>query len=145
LIYCDTSVLLGAVLDRATAERNLAWFLRNRENATVASEWIYLEAFSVLGVQHRQGHLTEVGLKACQGQPEAFRAKLVPAFSLTGADFQLAETLCRAGRPIVRAADALHVAAARRIGAGFATFDDQQARAALGIGLTIVTIDGETA
>ena len=138
MIYADSSVVVSAFLADVHTPRVLAWLAAARE-ATTLSIWTVTEFSSAAARQERMSRITRDARLEAERNFDAWLSAVEPAPVLRG-DFEYARDLLRLGPTRLRAADALHVAVARRLGARLATLDAAMAEAALSAGLTFEPI-----
>ena len=138
MVYLDTSALVPLFVRESTSDQvqSALSALASREPAV--SDWVLLEFNSAIAARVRSGSL---------GRPEG-REAIRKCENLTNASFvvcTIASADIAAARLYVeyfpsglRAADALHLAVARRLSARLLTMDRVQARAARRLGLTVL-------
>jgi hypothetical protein len=138
LIYADASVVVSVFLADVHTGRVLAWLSATRE-ALILSHWTVTEFSSAAARQERIGQISQDRRQLAEQNLDAWLSA-VERTQVLRADFEFARDLIRRGPTRIRAADALHVAIARRLGARVATFDAVMADAARDVGLAIEPI-----
>ncbi|WP_298744696.1 type II toxin-antitoxin system VapC family toxin [uncultured Brevundimonas sp.] len=134
-IYLDTSVLVAGLTFEPDSARAQA--LLSRRAAWVISEWTAAEFSAAIRTKARGGFLAT-------DQAPVLEAALADIMSRHGRPLPIQPEDIRQARLLVmrddgvRAPDAVHIAAALRIGAGLATLDTIQARVAGAAGLEVI-------
>jgi len=137
VIYLDTSVL-GALFFR---EPSAPGILSRLESVTgtelVISAWTLAEMASVGAIKERTGQIGAQDRAAGLAAFQRFVTDTLKLVEVDPGDFRTAATLLDLPVTALRAADALHLAIARRLRADLATLDRRQGIAAshYGIGL----------
>lgn len=135
--YLDTSVLIALVTAESRSARLRAW-AEGVPDVLATSDWAVTEAASALSIKQRSGHLTEVERSVADRALARFIDENVEVLGVHRADYRAAARLAARPVPPLRAADALHLAVAARLGALVHTLDDQQAAGALAHGIDAV-------
>jgi predicted nucleic acid-binding protein len=138
LIYADASVVVSVFLADVHTGRVLVWLAATRDALTL-SPWTVTEFSSAAARQARIGQISQDRRQQAEQNFDAWLSA-VEQTPVLRADFEFARDLIRKGPSTIRAADALHVAIARRLGARVATFDAVMADAARDVGLAIEAI-----
>lgn len=134
-VYLDTSILVSALTvepGSASARALLA-----RGEAWIISEWAAAEFSSAIRVKAQGPGLEEARIPALEAGLEALMTRYGTALPIQGEDIRHARALVMRNWG-VRAPDALHIAAALRVGARLATLDRKQARMAEAVGVDVV-------
>lgn len=124
------------LIDDAHSERVDAW-LGRAEAPPVVSDWGLTEFSSALALRARTGRLAPEDRTAAEAALDAWMTRGATILNLVPRDFDLARNLIRLDRTVLKASDALHLAAALRLGQGFASLDKALARAAEDLGLAV--------
>jgi predicted nucleic acid-binding protein len=141
MIYVDTSVLVPVVTPEATSAIVDRWFTGSEAGTLVTSSWTKVEFASAIGNKIRRKELSEVQGRAALAVFEASVLSSLRVVEVEHGDFRLAQTLIARFELGLRAGDALHLAAAQRIGAAaLASLDQRFAHAAQVLGLPIAPL-----
>lgn len=127
LIYCDSSALVKLIADEAESEALDQWLGEQREPHLVSTVLARTEVWRA--VRRRGGDMLS---KATE---------LLDSVSTIELDAALADEAGGQDPPSLRSLDAIHLAAARRLGAALATFvayDERLVQAAEALRLTVV-------
>lgn len=138
MIYLDASVVVSVFLPDVHTSRVVAWLGAVTE-APALSHWTITEFSSAAARQERMGRIGPDRRSAAEQNFDAWLL-VVEQAPVLRADFELARDLVRRGHPRLRAADALHLAIARRLGARLATLDVVMAEAARDAGTALEPI-----
>jgi predicted nucleic acid-binding protein len=139
LIYFDASVLESLLIADAHTENASAWY-SGRSATVVVSDLANLEVSAVLSRHLRVGRLTQGGVESALLDFDAMRANC-ERLSHSAADLLLAEHMVRDFSMKLAAADALHLASVKNLGAALATFDSRFAEAARMKGVDVVELE----
>lgn len=126
----DTSVLVAAFTSENDTTKAQAWLALHDREAFI-SPWNIVEFASALSMKVRRGYLSESDHLRCQSAFAAYVDNNAFVLPISRRHFEAAAILCASGDFALKAADAMHIALAREIGAGLATLDRQQQRAAV--------------
>jgi predicted nucleic acid-binding protein len=136
--YLDTSVLMALVCPELMSDYVKGWYARSEGEAVLTSPWIYTELASAVAIKLRTKQMAaeEVPLALQAGKHVIQTTRCVP---IETEDFQLAAEFCSLPGSTLRGPDALHLAAAQRLGCThLATLDDVMREFGLKIGLEAV-------
>jgi len=139
-IYLDTSVLLAMICPEPDTQGVLSWYRQSQQATLVSTPWIRTELSSALGIKRRTQQLSdaEVPLAWHAGQ-RILQTTVCEA--LVSADFDAAADFCAEHALKLRGPDALHLAAARRLGCTeIATLDELMSVAAVRLGLVALAL-----
>jgi predicted nucleic acid-binding protein len=138
LIYLDASVLLPLLAADAHTMRAVAWC--SSANATfIISDLADLEVSAAILGDLRKGRFAREAAEDALLDFDAMRANC-DRLNHSAADFLLAQRLARDFSMTLSAADALHLASAKNVGAALATFDARLAEAARGQGVEAAAV-----
>ena len=132
MFYLETSVLVSAL---TREPQTLAWLADERTTPRVVSAWSLAELSSALSIKLRQGHLTNEERTAALAEYGLMTDDGRLALAVTDSDFKLAAQFCDRHDLGLRAADALHLAIAYRVGTTLCTRDRRQAEAGAALGI----------
>lgn len=138
-MYLDTSILVSLLLkDRHTARARVV--LRANPVQLLISDFGAAEFCSAVNRRVRTQELTIYQARLAFEVFDRWTAQQTSRLTWSTLDVAQAETLLRRLDLPLKAPDAIHIAAAHRLGAVIATFDDQLARSAKVLG--VPTIEG---
>jgi uncharacterized protein len=126
--YVDTSVLASAIFEESRSAATRNWLRRTRDRIIV-SDLTGLEFAAVVSRAHRMRRFDDDAAARALASFDEIRADSLPQSHGRG-EFELAERLIRNFATKLAAADALHLASAKNLGAALATFDARLAEAA---------------
>lgn len=133
-VYLDTSVLMSLFQTDKHTERASVWIAG--VDAFVMSSWTLTEFSSALAVKTRMRNLRDRDRREFELQLDQWlRGRVV--LSVLDGDMVEARRLVR-NDVRLRAPDALHLALATRHGCSLATLDEDMAKVATDIGLTVI-------
>jgi predicted nucleic acid-binding protein len=132
--YLDASVLVSIWVADSQSARVGDWLARSPKSLLV-SNWAVTEFTSALGVRRRAGTLDVREREAAENALDLWLESGVERADLISGDFVVARRLMRSETSPIKAADALHIAVAQRLGCSLATLDVQQRRMAEALGL----------
>lgn len=135
--YLDASALVPLAVDEAVSDRVQA-FMERQDEKMVVSEFAAAEAASGVSRLVRMGELDARAATAALDDLDAWRFIATELVDVTAGDLRLAHLLVRRFETKLRAADALHVAIAKRLGARLISRDKGLCEAATMIGLSFV-------
>ena len=133
-VYLDTSVLMSLFQTDKHTERASVWIAS--VDAFVMSSWTLTEFSSALAVRTRMRNLLDRDRREFELQLDQWvRGRVV--VSVVDGDMLEARRLVK-NDVRLRAPDALHLALAARHGCSLATLDEDMAKVATDIGLTVI-------
>ncbi|MDX2238457.1 MAG: type II toxin-antitoxin system VapC family toxin [Hyphomonadaceae bacterium] len=138
MVYFDTSALLPLFLTEGTTPA-VHTFVATVGQPLIISEWAVTEFSSALSLRVRVKSIAAHEADAVNGALDALLAANAP-IALARIDFHRARSFVADAALNIRAGDALHLAAAERLGAMLATFDRGLMQAARSIGLPCAAI-----
>ena len=128
--YLDTSLIVAALVREAGTEAVKVYLSAAQDEFLLASRWLVTEFSSALALKVRTGTITEVEQAAALAMFRRFSTARLRLVDVEAKDFNAAAGLCDQVAAPLRAGDALHLAACKRMGARLATFDTGMADAA---------------
>ncbi|MGP9822676.1 type II toxin-antitoxin system VapC family toxin [Salinarimonas sp. NSM] len=134
-VYLDTSVVVAALTKESATARIQHYIAQIDVGALLVSDWVVTEFASALAMKTRTGYL---GIDDRRRASDAFDRLLLDSFvrlSVRAADFSRAADLVASDALGLRAADALHLAIADRVGAELLTLDRKLAGSAAALGM----------
>jgi uncharacterized protein len=137
MIYLDTSLLVALITNEARTARVLDW-LATVEVDLLTSEWAMAETASALSIKQGQGALDGAGRALAERTLSGIADDGLRVVSVATADFRRAADYVRLPERGLRAADALHLAVAGRLGATVHSLDGVQVAAARRLGIDAV-------
>jgi predicted nucleic acid-binding protein len=137
MIYLDTSLLVALITNEARTARAIDW-LAAVEVDLLTSEWAMAETASALSIKQRQGALDGAGRAVAERTLSGIADDGLHVVPVVTADFRRAADYVRLPERSLRAADALHLAVAVRLGATVHSLDAVQVAAARQLGIDAV-------
>ena len=137
MIYLDTSLLVALITNEARTARALDW-LAAVDVDLLTSEWAMAEIASALSIKQRQGALDGAGRALAERTLSGIADDGLHVVPVATADFRRAADYVRLPERSLRAADALHLAVAGRLGATVHSLDGVQVAAARQLGIDAV-------
>jgi hypothetical protein len=135
VIYLDTSVVVPLFVHEPGSASILGW-LESSSDALASSDWMLTEFSSALAIKVRSRAITLKVARDASREFERFCQENLPLAAVTREAFREAALIATQPDPGIRAADALHLAMAREMGArAIATADVALARCAESVGL----------
>lgn len=127
--YLDASVVVPLFIKDTFSARALT-LLSTLNEAPLVSDWAALEVSNVVTRQARVGALSPEQAQAVLLNVDIWCGRSVSAVEISPLDVSIATSLVRRQDLTLRAADAVHIAIAQRLGATLCTFDLRMAEAA---------------
>jgi predicted nucleic acid-binding protein len=137
-LYLDASVLLPRLIEEPDSDAVAAWLLAERRELLV-SDFAVAEVASGISRLVRMRLLAAEEAIARLDEFEIWRAATTSPIDLHAADARLAYLLVRRFELMLRTADAVHLAMARRLDATLVTLDRRLQRAAADLDIAIET------
>lgn len=134
--YLDTSLIVAMLVREAGTEAAKAYLAAAGNTQLAISRWAITECSSALALKVRMSIITPEEQSAALAMFRRFSATRLRLIDIEIKDFDMGAALCDDTSAPLRAGDALHLAACKRIGARLATFDIGMAEAAEQHGLT---------
>jgi uncharacterized protein len=135
-VYLDASVIRPLFLTDSFSNP-AKQLVSSRIETFIVSDWAVLEVTSIVRKASRFGSVTNIQAKSLLRDFDNWCRDSTKRVPLEQTDFQLANDFVRRDGIALRAADALHLAVAARLGAEIATFDKGMAKAASTIDLPL--------
>lgn len=139
-IYCDTSILVTALVGEDASDRVLAWLAEKAREKLVISDWCVTEFSSALSVKLRNGAVGTEQRAETLAAWAALREASLETVPVAASNFRIAADFCDRAELRIRAGDALHLAIAAAHGHSIATLDATQANAALELGIPVESV-----
>jgi hypothetical protein len=128
-VYFDASLIVSLIVRDSLSPR--AWdYISRHEPLPIVSDFASAEVASAVNLKVRVRELDVAQGRSALAEFDLWRADMCETVDISTADVSSAEALLRRLDLPLRAADAIHIAAARRMGALLATFDTQMAATA---------------
>lgn len=140
LVYLDTSVLMALICPEPETPEVKGWY-RQADGQLITTPWVRTELASALSIKQRSRQLNaqEASVALRMGHRLLLTTRTEP---LLTEDFDLAADLCAQAESRLRGPDALHLAAARRLGCTeMASLDKLMCEAACGLGVYPVNFE----
>ena len=134
--YLDASVLVSVFTTDDHTPRVLAWLARASERLCV-SDWTLAEFSSAVAIGVRTARLTIGDRDDAETALQSWLSSQRPPEPVHSDDVRTARSLLRATALPLRAADALHLAIAQRIGHAVVSFDSRMCEAAVDLGIAV--------
>lgn len=135
--YLDASVLV-ALVGRETSSSAVTTWLTDYADVVLVSDFAAAESSAALARQRRVGRLTTVAADEAFAQLDDWIAQHTQASEIDRSDIAVATLWVRTPELTVRAPDAIHIAAASRLGATLLTLDKGMAHAATVLGVPYI-------
>lgn len=140
MVYLDTSVVVALLVPEPRSADVRAWFA-SLNGIPVGSDWLLSEFASAVSIKLRRGELTEANAKQVHKEFDLLATGGLRMTPVSRAAFREAAGLAKQHRQGLRAADALHLAAAVEVGANsVATLDGIMANNAKRLKLKVEAI-----
>ena len=139
-IYCDTSLLVAALVGEDASDRVLEWLAEKAGEKLVISDWCVTEFSSAVSLKLRSGAVDTEQWAETLAALATLREASLETVSVGASNFLIAADFCGRAELGLRAGDALHLAIAAAHGHSIATLDAAQANAALGLGIPVEPI-----
>lgn len=121
--YLDASLIVPTLVVESASQAAVTWFGTVVSEELFISAWVETEVASALAMKRRMGILDAVRMRSAESRFEVIASTAFSHASIPTASFRDAASIVRTATTGVRAADALHLAIARREGLGIATCD----------------------
>ncbi len=131
MFYCDTSVIIAALLPEVETERVKGWLRGQPAGALAISDWVDTEVASALSIKVRTGAVSPDERLEADRTWASMAKSLFTILPVERAHFRRAARFAASPVPALRGGDALHLAMAIETG-GMATLD-RRLREACGI------------
>ena len=137
-VYLDTSVLVALLCYEPEVDFLIGWYRKSREDQLITTPWIRTELASALAIKQRSTQISAT--EAVLAWEQGIRIlRTTRTEMLLTEDFERAAALCANVDGKLRGPDALHLAAALRLGCQqLASLDEVLCRAALSMKLQLV-------
>lgn len=138
-VYLDASVLVPLFTNDALSGRADA-YLRTARQGLVITDLCAAEVASAVARKVRMGLLSRHEAQDAFSDFDAWVPKAVQRVEIGPADVRAAEAFIRQLELPLRPPDAIHIAAAQRIGATLATFDERMGQSAAALDLPVAEL-----
>ena len=136
--YLDTSFIVSALApDEIASKASRLWLRERAEDALMISHWVMTEVSSALSLKVRTGQLTLDQRTDVHQEWRAFRETSLGLIDIIQDDFLTAASYAERHALNLRAADALHLAIAKRTSCTLMTLDSRMADAARVVGVMV--------
>ncbi|MGN6848347.1 MAG: type II toxin-antitoxin system VapC family toxin [Sphingomicrobium sp.] len=139
-IYCDTSLLVTALVGEVASERVLAWLAGKAGETLIISDWCVTEFSSALSLKLRNRRISPEQRAETLAAWASLRQTSLTTLPVQSEHFQAAATYCERSNVGLRASDALHLAVAAAHGCVIATLDAVQRKAAIELGIKVESV-----
>lgn len=140
MIYLDTSVVVPLFVHEAGSARVLDWLEASRDELS-SSDWMLTEFASALAIKVRSGAITARAAREASREFDRFCREGMTLAAVSREAFREAARMAGVPGRRVRAADALHLAVSREMGAqAIATSDVALARCAEAMGFRALSL-----
>ncbi len=136
-VYLDASILVAIVRNEPTRAL-LTHFLDPARNVSCVSDLAIAEASAAIAAKGRASNRSAVLLASDFARLDEWAAEFAESVGTVPNDISTAGQLVRNPDIVLRAPDAIHIAAADRLGMTLLTFDRGMARAAATMGVACI-------
>ena len=140
MIYCDTSLLVAALVPEPATGAVQIWLSQQAENELATSAWTLVEFSSAIALKARRGDFPADRKTDVLAKWQAMVAERLTLLPVPQPAFALGTSYCEMQASRLRAGDALHLAVASLGGYGLATLDGVMAEAAVAVGVRVVAV-----
>jgi predicted nucleic acid-binding protein len=140
MIYCDTSLLVPALVPESASSRVQLWLEAQPESSLCVSPWVATEFSSAIALKLRHGALQSEHKSGILTRWRAMQADQLVVIPVPGDAFDLAARFCDMSVSILRAGDALHLAVASLGGHALATLDERMRERAAAVGVRVAVV-----
>lgn len=138
-VYLDASVIVALFVTDPFTDRASRWLQAERP-ALIVSDYAAAEFASALARLARMRDLAAADARAACAHFDEWVERAAVRTETAAVDVRTAERLLRRFDLTLRAPDALHIAAAQRLDARLATFDETMASCAKALGADVLVI-----
>lgn len=138
--YVDASLIVPTLVVESASEAAVNWFATVDTQEFFISAWVETEVASALAMKQRMGLLDATKSNVAESRFEFITSSVFSFAPISAASFREAASIIRITVTGVRAADALHLAIARRNSLGIATCDRVMHATALELKMTTALI-----
>ena len=140
MIYCDTSLLVAALVPEPETESVQRWLEQQAADQLATSDWGLTEFSSAIALKARRGDIPADRKSDVLTQWQIMVAERLILLPVPASAFALAARYCEMSASSLRAEDALHIAVASLGGHGLATLDAAMAEAAGSVGVRVIGV-----
>ncbi|HEV2335053.1 MAG TPA: type II toxin-antitoxin system VapC family toxin [Stellaceae bacterium] len=137
-VYLDTNLVAAVLIPEPLSDR-AERFLASCEDLVVVSDLVAVEFSSLLARRIRTREFTVDQARTALANFDAWTDRLAERADIHASDLSVATSFLRRLDLPLRSLDAIHIAAARRIGATLVTFDRQMEASARALGMAVAT------
>ena len=137
IFYTDASAVV-AVVGQEAASLPVDLVIRDPASVILISDLVLAESSAALARNGRMKRLTLIEMEQVYQDLETWTAGAGDKTDIVSTDIADAITFVRLPGLVLRAPDAIHIAAARRLGATLLTLDNGMARAAAALGVPYI-------
>ncbi|HEX3653391.1 MAG TPA: type II toxin-antitoxin system VapC family toxin [Rhizomicrobium sp.] len=138
-VYLDASAVVSIFVSDAFSGR-IDSFLRDNAPGIKVSDFGAAEFVSVLGIQIRIGNIEKAQARIILRRFDAWIARAPMMIEIGPEDIRAADAFLRRLDLVLRTPDAIHIAAATRLGLDLVTFDSRMAACARAIGASVANV-----
>ena len=136
-VYLDASILVAIVRNEPT-QPLLTHLLDPARNVSCASDLAIAEASAAIAAKGRAGNRSAILMAGDFARLDEWAAEFAEVIEIVPNDIATANHLVRNPDIVLRAPDAIHIAAADRLGLTLLTLDRGMARAAATLGVACI-------
>ena len=141
--YLDTSFIVSALTqDEIASTASRLWLREHSGDALTVSHWVITEVSCALSLKVRTGQLTLDQRADVQNEWRTFSGAGLGLIDIAQEDFHTAASFAERHALSLRAADALHLAIAKRTSCTLMTLDSRMADAAREVGVMVGQLGG---
>lgn len=140
MIYCDTSLLVAALVLEERSAQVKSWLRERTVGELCISTWTVTEVSAALALKLRTGTLPAESRPDVLTQWRAMQVDQLISIAVPHEAFDLAARFCDMNGSVTRAGDALHLAVASLGGLALATLDERMREGAEAVGVRVLAV-----